>query len=117
MRLRGFVCLLLIAQASGCSSKTGSAKPESSQPARGGKKGLTFATDVMPVEVKPVTYVVTSPGHIEAFERVQVTARVAGAIDRVAFAEGQSVKRGQVLVMIDSDRYLAAVNSAKAALD
>ncbi len=117
MSLRSLVGLLLIALAWGCSSKTGSAKPESTQSGRAGKRSLTFVTDVMPVEAKPVIYVVTSPGRIEAFERVQVTARVAGAIDRVAFAEGQSVKRGQVLVMIDSDRYLAAVNSAKAALD
>jgi RND family efflux transporter MFP subunit len=71
----------------------------------------------MTVEAKPVTYVVTAPGRIEAFERVQVTARVAGAVDRVGFTEGEQVKRGQVLVVIDSARYQTAVDSAKAALD
>jgi RND family efflux transporter MFP subunit len=71
----------------------------------------------MTVEVKPVTYVVTAPGRIEAFERVQVTARVAGAVDRIGFTEGEQVKRGQVLVVIDSARYQTAVDSARAALD
>jgi len=85
--------------------------------AKGGKGGgLAFAVDVMPTEAKKVTYAVNAPGTIEAFERVQVTARVAGVVDRVAFTEGQEVKKGDVLVVIDSERYLLAVNSAKAAL-
>jgi RND family efflux transporter MFP subunit len=71
----------------------------------------------MPVEAKTVTYVVTAPGRIEAFERVQVTARVAGAVDRVGFTEGEQVKRGQVLVIIDSARYQTSVDGAQAALD
>ena len=107
----------------GCASKSdsGSARNSSSatdskgQPK--GRKGLVYSADVLPVEAKPVTFVIGAPGVIEAFERVQVTARVAGAVDRVAFSEGQNVKQGQVLVSIDADRYLGAVNSAKAALD
>ncbi|HVK70145.1 MAG TPA: efflux RND transporter periplasmic adaptor subunit [Polyangium sp.] len=92
------------------------------KPTEGGGKpgrdggGLSFAADVMPVEAKKVTYTVNAPGTIEAFERVQVTARVAGVVDRVAFTEGQEVKKGDVLVVIDSERYLLAVNGAKAAL-
>ncbi|MBL9027821.1 MAG: efflux RND transporter permease subunit [Myxococcales bacterium] len=59
----------------------------------------------------------TAPGTIEAFERVQVTARVAGVVDKVAFAEGQTVAKGDTLVIIDSERYALGVNSAKAALE
>ncbi|APR81276.1 Putative RND efflux membrane fusion protein [Minicystis rosea] len=84
---------------------------------RGARGGLAFAADVMPVEAKKAAYVVTAPGTIDAFERVQVTARVAGAVDRVAFSEGQSVKKGDTLVVIDSERYRLAVDSAKAAVD
>ena len=120
-----FSCLaLLLLLMAGCNSKSESTKPdatntkpESTQSQRGGRKALTYAVDVMPVEAKPVTYVVTAPGRIEAFERVQVTARVAGAVDRVGFTDGEQVKRGQVLVVIDSARYQTAVDSAKAALD
>src|SRR5580704_8137455 len=55
-----------------------------------------------------------APGSIEAFQQVQITARVAGAVDKVAFVEGQIVKMGDVLVTIETDRYQVAVDQAKA---
>jgi len=79
--------------------------------------GLVFAVDLLEVDAKKVDYVVNAPGTIEAFERVQVTSRVAGVVDKVAFTEGQEVKKGDVLVIIDSERFRLAVNSSKAALD
>jgi multidrug efflux system membrane fusion protein len=87
------------------------------RPQGGGRAAVAFAADVMPVESKKVEYVVSAPGTIEAFERVQVTARVAGVVDRVGFTEGQEVKKGDVLVVVDSERYYLAVKSAQAALD
>jgi len=86
---------------------------------RGGRggAGAVYAVDVMAVEAKRVDYTVLAPGTIDAFERVQVTARVAGAVDRVAFSEGQNIKKGDVLAVIDSERFQLAVNSAKAGLD
>lgn len=86
---------------------------------RGGRGGgnLSFTVDILQVEQKKIDYIVTAPGTLEAFERVQVTARVSGVVDRVAFTEGQSVKKGDVLVVIDSERFQLSVNSAKAALD
>ncbi|HTQ04565.1 MAG TPA: efflux RND transporter periplasmic adaptor subunit [Polyangiaceae bacterium] len=101
----------------------GCKKAQSAQPApsgggrmRGGA-GVSFPVDVMPVTSKKVAYIVQAPGTLEAFERVQVTARVAGTIDKVSFVEGQVVKKGDVLAVIDSERYQLLVNSAKAALD
>ena len=44
----------------------------------------------------------TAPGTIDAFQQVQITARVAGAVDKVAFIEGQEVKKGDVLVVIET---------------
>jgi RND family efflux transporter MFP subunit len=81
------------------------------------RQALIFTVDVMPVEAKRVDYIVQSPGTIDAFERVQVTARVAGVVDRVLFAEGQQVKKATALVSIDGERYALAVAQAKAALD
>jgi membrane fusion protein, multidrug efflux system len=82
-----------------------------------GDGGLMFAVDLLEVDAKKVDYIITAPGTIEAFERVQVTSRVAGVVDKVAFTDGQEVKRGDALVIIDSERYRLAVNSAKAALE
>lgn len=116
-----FFRLLLVLSALLALSCKGKPQPEggagpkgSASSGRGG--GLSFAADVLPVEAKKVTYTVNAPGTIEAFERVQVTARVAGVVDRVGFTEGQEVKKGDVLVVIDSERYMLAVNSAKALL-
>jgi membrane fusion protein, multidrug efflux system len=78
---------------------------------------LSYPVSVAPLDVRQVAYTVTAPGAIEAFQQVQITARVAGAVDRVAFAEGQSVKQGDTLVVIESDRYAVAVDQAKAAVD
>lgn len=105
--------------------KRGGGKKESAEGGRaggrrgggGGRGGAAFAVDVMPVSAEKITYLVTAPGTIEAFERVQVTSRVSGVVDRVAFSEGQAVQKGDVLVVIDGERFRLAVNSAKAALD
>lgn len=68
------------------------------------------------MESRDVEYVVDAVGSVEAFERVQITARVPGAVERVLFAEGQSVKKGAVLAEIEPARYAIAVRSAEAAL-
>jgi multidrug efflux system membrane fusion protein len=78
---------------------------------------LEYPVQVAPLELRQVKYTVTAPGSIEAFQQVQITARVAGAVDRVAFVEGQTVKQGDVLVAIEPDRFQVAVDQAKAALD
>ena len=67
--------------------------------------------------MRQVQYNVIAPGSIDAFQQVQITARVAGAVDKVAFVEGQTVKQGDLLVIIEVDRYQVAVDQAKAALD
>jgi multidrug efflux system membrane fusion protein len=101
-------------------SASGEARPAASSGGgrgmRGAGAGVAFAVDVMPVVSKIVDYIVQAPGTLEAFERVQVTARVAGVVDKVSFSEGQDVKKGEVLVVIDSERYQLALNSAKAGL-
>ena len=75
---------------------------------------LEYPVEVAPLTIRQVQYAVTAPGSLDAFQQVQITARVAGAVDKVQFAEGQIVKEGQVLVTIESDRYLVAVQQAKA---
>lgn len=48
-------------------------------------------------------------GRIEAVESVQLRSRVSGYIERIAFAEGQEVKKGQLLFVIDPRPYRAAL--------
>jgi membrane fusion protein, multidrug efflux system len=78
---------------------------------------LQYPVQVAPIEIRQVQYNVMAPGSIDAFQQVQITARVAGAVDKVAFVEGQVVKEGDPLVVIEVDRYQVAVDQARAALD
>jgi multidrug efflux system membrane fusion protein len=78
---------------------------------------VQFPVEVAPVEARDVEYVVAAVGSVEAFEQVQITARVAGVVEQVRFMEGQSVKKGEVLAEIEPTRYSIAVRSAQAALE
>ncbi len=93
------------------------AQPAARGAARGAGAGVAFAVDVLPIQAQLVDYVVTAPGTLDAFERVEVTARVSGVVDKLSFSEGQEVRKGDVLVVIDSERYRLSVNSARASLD
>ncbi|MGE8441942.1 MAG: efflux RND transporter periplasmic adaptor subunit [Comamonas testosteroni] len=56
-------------------------------------------------------------GRIEAVESVQLRSRVSGYIERIAFVEGQEVKKGQLLFVIDQRPYRASLASAQAQLE
>lgn len=53
-------------------------------------------------------------GTVQAFQSVLVRARVDGAIDRIAFTEGQEVKAGDLLAVIDPRPYQAVLDQALA---
>jgi RND family efflux transporter MFP subunit len=53
-------------------------------------------------------------GRFEAIEQVQVRPRVSGYVQRVAFRDGDIVKKGQLLFVIDPRPYEAALAQAKA---
>ncbi|MGD9658014.1 MAG: efflux RND transporter periplasmic adaptor subunit [Methylocystis sp.] len=55
-------------------------------------------------------------GRFEALKQVEVRARVSGALDKVNFTDGQFVKAGDVLFVIDQRPYQIAVDSARADL-
>jgi membrane fusion protein, multidrug efflux system len=56
-------------------------------------------------------------GRFVAVESVEVRARVSGFIDSVNFSEGQIVKQGDLLFVIDPRPYRIAVDQAKADLE
>jgi multidrug efflux system membrane fusion protein len=55
-------------------------------------------------------------GRVEAIQQVDVRPRVSGQITEIAFAEGSTVARGDVLVRLDARPYQAAAERARAAL-
>jgi multidrug efflux system membrane fusion protein len=120
------VAVAVLALGAGCKKDADAARgpgPGAAAPAAGGGRGggggrgpIQFPVEVSPVEVRDVEYTVSAVGSVEAFERVQITARVGGALERVLFTEGQAVKKGEVLAEIEPARYAIAVRSAEAAL-
>jgi len=83
-----------------------------------------LAQTLPPVPVTTVTATVrnvdvyaTGSGTVQAAQTALMRARVDGTIDHIAFAEGQDVTAGDVLVTIDQRPYIAALASARAQRD
>jgi multidrug efflux system membrane fusion protein len=107
--------VLMIVLACACAKKADTPQAQGKRGAGGGGK-LEYPVDVAKLESKPMQYTVNAPGTIDAFQQVQITARVSGAVDRVTFVEGQQVKAGDVLAVIESERYQIALEQAKSAV-
>ncbi len=71
---------------------------------------------VAEVVTKTVPYEIPSIGNVEAYRTVSIRAQVGGAVDRVLFREGQNVRRGAPLFLIDPAPYQAALDAAQAKL-
>ncbi len=107
------VCLLVVLVALVVRARSSAPPPA----AAGGRSKIQFPVEVTPVVTQRVEYSISAVGSVEAFEVVQVTARVTGDIEQVRFAEGDDIKQGQVLVEIEPERYRLSVQSAKATLE
>jgi len=108
--------LVIVAAAAALIVFTGACKRRNaaSPAAQSGRGRVQFPVDVEQVPVHSLVYSVSAVGSVEAFEKVQVTARVSGAVDRVLFSEGGYAAAGQVLVEVETERYRLAVESAQA---
>jgi multidrug efflux system membrane fusion protein len=66
------------------------------------------------VEQKDVPIFLDGLGTVQAFNTVTVHSRVDGALVQVNFSEGQDVKTGDLLAVVDPKPYQAALDQAKA---
>jgi len=66
------------------------------------------------VKTVPVTF--RAIGHVEPIATVAIKARIGGELQKVWFAEGQSVAQGATLFTIDPRQYQAALRQAEAQL-
>jgi len=86
--------------------------------AENGQKSAAGAPAV-PVTIAPVVKAdfpvyLTGLGTVQGFNTVLVRTRVDGAIDKVAFKEGQVVNQGDLLIEIDPRPYQATLDQANA---
>src|SRR4051812_40721825 len=55
-------------------------------------------------------------GRVTAIDKVDIVARVPGFVEERTFAEGQTVKKGDLLFRVEQATYRAAIDQARAAL-
>lgn len=72
---------------------------------------------VITVAPKPVPYSANFVAQTESSRQVEIVARVAGFLDRIAYAEGDVVKEGQLLFQIDPKPFKAQLDAAQGALE
>jgi membrane fusion protein, multidrug efflux system len=75
------------------------------------------AVEFAAVEPRPIRLSDEFNGRVASINSVDVRARVTGYVDEVAYREGDSVKRGDLLFVIDPRPYRDALDSAKANLE
>jgi multidrug efflux system membrane fusion protein len=75
------------------------------------------SVNVAPVLVKRIRYWDEFNGRISAIGSVEIRPRISGYVERVAYKEGDEVRRGDLLFAIDPRPYQAAVDSATARLE
>jgi len=75
-------------------------------------------TAVTTVRIEPRAATVTAEyvAEVDASNIVEIRARVSGLLEKQVAVEGQEVKRGQVLFVIDRQPYVVALEQARAAL-
>ena len=71
---------------------------------------------VVTVAPRPVPYSASFVAQTESSRQVEILARVAGFLDRIAYAEGDFVKEGQLLFQIDPKPFKAQLDAAQGSL-
>lgn len=77
-----------------------------------------FAVSVVaePVKQEKIEDKISLVGSLAADETVEIKNQVAGVIEEIGFQEGQPIKKGQMLFMIDAKKLNASVAQAEANL-
>jgi len=114
---RTCVCVCLALILIGCGKTSADSKQKSS----GGKGGRGAAQGAIPVavataEVRDLPVLLNGLGSVEAFNTVAVKTRIDGQLVQVNFKEGQEVKQGDLLAVIDPRPYEVQLSQAQATL-
>jgi len=101
--------LLLLLAVEGCSNATSKSAQASGAPP-------SIPVAVASAEQRDFPVYLSGLGSVQASNTVSLKSRVDGQIVQIAFKEGQSVKQGDLLLVIDPRPYQVALEQAEAAL-
>lgn len=110
MKLRYFlngVMIVTILATAGCGPKKG---------AHGGMGGFAVSVVAEPVKEEKIEDKISLVGNLKADESIEIKNQFAGVIEEIGFDEGQAVKQGQMLLMIDASKLKASLAQAQANL-
>ncbi|TMB10817.1 MAG: biotin/lipoyl-binding protein, partial [Deltaproteobacteria bacterium] len=107
-RLRLAPLLVGLGLSSACSWGGGAAERPSEPP--------PVPVTVAPAVQKDAPVTLRAIGNVAAYSTVSLKAQVEGRVARVYFAEGQEVKRGDLLFALDARPFEAALRQAEANL-
>src|SRR5213082_2564445 len=111
IRLPWFVAVLgLLLMSLGCNG--GGSKPTMARAA----SGQPIPVGVAAAEKRDLPVYLSGLGSVLAFNTVSVKSRIDGQLVRVNFKEGQFVKQGELLALIDPRPYEVALSQAQATL-
>jgi multidrug efflux system membrane fusion protein len=117
MRWKPLVFVLVVALGLASAAAWGlqrNGKKESPQGSPGGPPSVPVS--VAPVEEQDFPVYLEGLGNVAAFYTVTVRSQVDGRVDRVAFTEGQPVKKGQLLAQIDPRPFEIQLRQGEATL-
>lgn len=80
----------------------------------GRPKAISFPVETLPVTARKVEFSIYAVGSVDAFERVEVSAKVEGVVEKVRFMEGHQVKPGDILVEVEPERFRLSAAAARA---
>lgn len=86
-------------------------------PARMHRGGSALRVDAVRVTRQAVPLTIHAAGSVETFHSVAIRAQVSGVLQKVLFQEGDEVKAGQPLFVIDPKPYQAQVDQARGQLE
>jgi multidrug efflux system membrane fusion protein len=117
--LRALIVLVLVALTAIIAWRTWTSRKEAA--AQATRKQAAMMNRAVPVQVKAVQLktmpiYLTGLGTVTPYYSVRVTPRVTGELIRVNFREGQDVKKGQELMLIDPRPYQATLDQARGQL-
>lgn len=84
--------------------------------ASGGFSSRAVGVVAVPVRSEQIAFEIEALGTAHANESVDITAKVVNQVTAVRFAEGQQVRKGDVLVELDASQVRADLAAAEAAL-
>jgi RND family efflux transporter MFP subunit len=83
----------------------------------GNNKISAFPVITGQTSIRKVVYTLNQVGTLEATQEVTIRSEIEGSIIEILFKEGRGVKKGELLLKIDSTKIQAKIRSLKASID